>query len=400
MKKTLSSLLLTSLIFGNVFPVYTTSVGAASSSSQETQEKPINYPSGSEFEKIKSIIDTYLTKKEDRYYGIQWKTKPNYTPVIEKELKFLILSTYEGHADFYKKLFSYDGRYHVLAEDKESVKNILQRVPRAQHMDISSMLGGNSSMSDTFIDASFGVDFSEQDGSSDLKSAVENKLKEVMTDKCVETTRHTDCYRNKLSNKYLPTPEEFGKKTIYLKRESVKIGDIQDQIEYKVYGTIQKSSKQRPSPSDFEKLFIEYNVDINTQQKDIFVANPNETTLQPIIDSINTNREIGTSEKFVLKRGVNQFMDDSKQEVFYPEDATYTLEYKSKSYTHEDALKEVESKQNKVEKKDYKKLMDGAKVENIPEIFKKIPNDSVSLYIKNPQNLLSILDQPSSGLQL
>jgi hypothetical protein len=76
-------------------------------------------------------------------------------------------------------------------------------------MDISSMLGDNSSMSDTFIDASFGVDFSEQDGSSDLKSAVENKLKEVMTDKCVETTRHTDCYRNKLSNKYLPTPEEF-----------------------------------------------------------------------------------------------------------------------------------------------------------------------------------------------
>ena len=399
MKKTLSSLLLTSLIFGNVFPVYTTSVWAASSSSQETQEKPINYPSWSEFEKIKSIIDTYLTKKEDRYYGIQWKTKPNYTPVIEKELKFLILSTYEWHADFYQKLFSYDGRYHVLAEDKESVKNILQRVPRAQHMDISSMLGGNSSMSDTFIDASFGVDFSEQDGSSDLKSAVENKLKEVMTDKCVETTRHTDCYRNKLSNKYLPTPEEFWKKTIYLKRESVKIWDIQDQIEYKVYGTIQKSSKQRPSPSDFEKLFIEYNVDINAQQKDIFVANPNETTLQPIIDSINTNREIGTSEKFVLKRGVNQFMDDSKQEVFYPEDATYTLEYKSKSYTHEDALKEVESKQNKVEKKDYKKLMNGAKAENIPEIFKKIPNDSVSLYIKNPQNLLSILDQPSSGLQ-
>ena len=399
MKKTLSSLLLTSLIFGNVFPVYTTSVWAASSSSQETQEKPINYPSWSEFEKIKSIIDTYLTKKEDRYYGIQWKTKPNYTPVIEKELKFLILSTYEWHADFYKKLFSYDGRYYVLAEDKESVKDILQRVPRAQHMDISSMLGGNSSMSDTFIDASFGVDFSEQDGSSDLKSAVENKLKEVMTDKCVETTRHTDCYRNKLSNKYLPTPEEFWKKTIYLKRESVKIWDIQDQIEYRVYGTIQKSSKQRPSPSDFEKLFIEYNVDINAQQKDIFVANPNETTLQPIIDSINTNREIGTSEKFVLKRGVNQFMDDSKQEVFYPEDATYTLEYKSKSYTHEDALKEVESKQNKVEKKDYKKLMDGAKAENIPEIFKKIPNDSVSLYIKNPQNLLSILDQPSSGLQ-
>jgi hypothetical protein len=405
MKKTLSSLLLTSLIFGNILPVHAISIGDNMVTSLVweviwSDQNSLKYPSWSEFEKIKSIIDTYLTKKEDRYYGIQWKTKPNYTPVIEKELKFLILSTYEWHADFYKKLFSYDGRYYVLAEDKESVKDILQRVPRAQHMDISSMLGDNSSMSDTFIDASFGVDFSEQDGSSDLKSAVENKLKEVMTDKCVETTRHTDCYRNKLSNKYLPTPEEFWKKTIYLKRESVKIWDIQDQIEYRVYGTIQKSSKQRPSPSDFEKLFIEYNVDINAQQKDIFVANPNEITLQPIIDSINANREIGTSEKFVLKRGVNQFMDDSKQEVFYPEDATYTLEYKSKSYTHEDALKEVESKQNKVEKKDYKKLMNGAKAENIPEIFKRIPNDSVSLYIKNPQNLLSILDQPSSGLQL
>lgn len=76
-------------------------------------------------------------------------------------------------------------------------------------MNISSIFNNESSLGESFIDASFGVDFSEQDEGSDLKSAVENKLKEVMTYKCVQTTRHTDCYRNKLSNKYLPTPEEF-----------------------------------------------------------------------------------------------------------------------------------------------------------------------------------------------
>ena len=411
MKKTLSSLLLTSLIFGNILPVHAISIGDNMVTSLVweviwSDQSSLKYPSWSEFEKIKSIVDTYLKKKEDRYNGSMgrpgWWTRPNYTPVIEKELKFLILSTYQWHADFYTQLFPRTGYYYGNDNDEQSVKDILQRVPQAQHMDISSMLGGNSSMSDTFMDASFGVDFSEQSGGSDLKSAVEQKIKELKSSKCSKIRSYGDeCYwwwNNKVSNKYLPTPEEFNQETIYLNWESVKIKDIQDQITYSVQGQEQKK------PIGLSNFVIQILDDLsdsglNHIYKIKFTDEPKNETAEPIIQYIQNSDTMTEERKQQLIRSIRWNISNVTPVSFYPEDATYTLEYKSKSYTHEDALKEVESKQNKVEKKDYKKLMDGAKAENIPEIFKKIPNDSVSLYIKNPQNLLSILDQPSSGLQ-
>ena len=406
MKKTLSSLLLTTLIFGNILPVHAISIGDSVVTSLVweviwSDQSSLKYPSWSEFEKIKSIVDTYLIKKKNRYYDDQWKTKPNYTPVIEKELKFLILSTYQGHAEFYTQLFPRTGYYYGNDGTEQSVKDILQRVPQAQHMDISSILGGNSSISESFIDASFGVDFSEQSSNNDLKSVIEQKIKQITQTKC-RSIRWDDniheCYRwDRTLGKYLPTYEEFWNETIYLNRESVKIRDIQDQIEYKV------NAEKIPRPvSDMLKSQINLRANLDGELSDLdrlnFFERPSDETARPILQYIQNLDTIGTETKKFITDQIKSTL--SNTQYLYPEDATYSLEYKSKSYTHEEALKEVESKQNKVEKKDYKKLMNGAKAENIPEIFKKIPNDSVSLYIKNPQNLLSILDQPSSGLQL
>lgn len=46
-------------------------------------------------------------------------------------------------------------------------------------------------------------------------------------------------------------------------------------------------------------------------------------------------------------------------------------------------------------KKDYKALMNWASVPEIPAIFSHIPSDSMVLYIKNPQNLIALLNQKS-----
>lgn len=50
-------------------------------------------------------------------------------------------------------------------------------------------------------------------------------------------------------------------------------------------------------------------------------------------------------------------------------------------------------------KKDYKAMMSGAIVPDIPALFGYIPRDSMVLYIKNPSNLIDILNQKSSTSQ-
>ena len=49
-----------------------------------------------------------------------------------------------------------------------------------------------------------------------------------------------------------------------------------------------------------------------------------------------------------------------------------------------------------VNKKDYKTMMSGAVLPEIPSVFAHIPADSMVLYIKNPENLLEILNQKSN----
>ena len=50
-------------------------------------------------------------------------------------------------------------------------------------MDISSIFDNGSSISESFIDASFGVDFSEQSNNNDLKSVIEQKIQTNHTNK-------------------------------------------------------------------------------------------------------------------------------------------------------------------------------------------------------------------------
>lgn len=47
-------------------------------------------------------------------------------------------------------------------------------------------------------------------------------------------------------------------------------------------------------------------------------------------------------------------------------------------------------------KRDYSALLSGATIPEIPSIFAHIPSDSIALYVRNPANLLDILNQKSS----
>lgn len=50
-------------------------------------------------------------------------------------------------------------------------------------------------------------------------------------------------------------------------------------------------------------------------------------------------------------------------------------------------------------KKDYKAMMSGATVPEIPQIFAHVPSDSMVLYVRNPANLIDILNQKSNTSQ-
>jgi hypothetical protein len=95
----------------------------------------------------------------------------------------------------------------------------------------------------------------------------------------------------------------------------------------------------------------------------------------------------------------------------------YTLRYKKDTYTIAEVKAKLEEQRIKTEsgslqkhldepknnippvKKDYKAMLSGATVPEIPTIFAHIPADSMVLYVRNPANLLDILNQKSNTTQ-
>lgn len=76
---------------------------------------------------------------------------------------------------------------------------------------------------------------------------------------------------------------------------------------------------------------------------------------------------------------------------------TYTLTYTKNTFTLNEAKEYIEKKHdiNPKTKKDYKALLAGKPVPEMPEIFAHIPSDDMVLYVKNPSDLWKILNEKS-----
>lgn len=154
-------------------------------------------------------------------------------------MKFIILKTYTGNEEFYNTLFGNAQSYGAIT-NKNSLKNIIDRIPHGSTLSDWKSLGFGNTIGGELLDASFGVNFTENSNSSTLLGAIEQKIKEMKRNTCYKTIDRSttnsinECYSNDLLNMYLPTPEELYAETIYLNRGSVRIESLKNEIEYVV----------------------------------------------------------------------------------------------------------------------------------------------------------------------
>lgn len=354
MQAILSLLIIVIVSLTTVLPIFAISVSSPSS----TSTAPIVYPEWEDFVRLKNLIEISFSPSEKNYRSnciASGTLCPNYkyTSVIEKAIKFIILKTYTGNEKFYLNLFANENL--VSREDLDSLlqklndnssdinptfnlKSTISRVPRGSSLPDWKTLGFGDSIGGELFDASFGVNFTEGNNSNTMIGAIESKIREMKRDTCQEWS-DIDCYSSDLSNTYLPSPDELYAETIYLNRESVQIESLKDEIEY----SVKKSIKVQ----DF------------------------------------TDGSGAVSSRYVAVP------------------TSYTLKYKKDSYTLEEAKIELEKNTQKSEviKKDYKAMMWGATVPEIPALFAHVPSDSMVLYIRNPANLIDILNQKSNTSQ-
>lgn len=281
MKNFFCFLLLIVISIGSITPLFSAtelawwdSSDAGWNSEVSSQKiKEIQYPTGDDFLKLKSIIENTFSQAPWRQYKYSCIFEntlcPNYkyTSITEKTLKFIVLKTYTDHADFYQKLFL--SQSESISSSSDMLAQILSRIPKGLSLqsDIFSFWNP-SSISSTLLDASFGVDFTENN-TSGMLGAIEGKIKEMRQGKCFNilinspsNTAWRDCDGSIIaSNIYLPTPSELFAENIYLNGKSVKIGDLKDEFEYTLSGADESAkivafltSRNKNSSSDHKKI--------------------------------------------------------------------------------------------------------------------------------------------------
>ncbi|NRH20471.1 hypothetical protein HOO68_00295 [Candidatus Gracilibacteria bacterium] len=253
MKKILSFILLLGLFSTIVSPLYALMAPAEDRASPSnmvlSSEKAmmplppikknnsdIEYPKGDDFIKLKQLIEVNFSKSENQYkYNCiaNGSLCPNYkyTSITEKAIKFIVLKTYLGNEEFYNTLFINTQSYSDIS-DKKNIQRVLKSIPFGSNVPDWKTFGFGNSIGSDLLEASFGVNFSENTPSGML-GVIDQKIKELKRNNCLKKeTINSICYTDTISNLYLPTLEELNKETIYLNRNFVNIKTLKDEFEY------------------------------------------------------------------------------------------------------------------------------------------------------------------------
>ncbi len=406
-KKIVSLTVISTLLFWNfsfslaLSPMPSTNSKILEKNQKNTLEEKIELKW--EAKKFQEILDKYFIKKDDnlgnyRYNRYYYRDFGGYIPnakynrIIEKELELIIIKTYENNKKFYEK-FSTNNDYNNFwqKEEKSQLNKILSKIPKVFWIDdFSAILFNENNISNRLLESSFKVNYSSYNNNNydSFLRALSSAIK-----------------RYKSTNGYYPSLEELKKENIFLNREKQNVGENMQDVIYEV-----KKQKLDKSAS---KLFIfslrQFEKDLKNQINNL----TNDFVKNEILEDFNDIKENNLSDierkkvfkKYYKKRYSNKifrkFVDYLNKKFFDRE--TFTLKYKNKFYTLAEAKAEIKKIEKlKVNKKDYEKLIWDSKLKDIPEIYKKIPNDSIFIHIKNPKFLFSFLDDKknnsSSGL--
>lgn len=160
MKKLLSATLCVCLGLTQLVPI--THV-IAFNSADAPQKTDIVYPSGSDFTRLKTMIDVTFSPKPPNNYGYGCIASgtlcPNYkyTSVVEKAIKLIVTKTYTGNEQFYTTLFSSVDRYNYRDPSlPNSLNSLLQTIPTGTpESDWKNFNFGETSIAGGLLDASF-----------------------------------------------------------------------------------------------------------------------------------------------------------------------------------------------------------------------------------------------------
>jgi hypothetical protein len=467
MRQILSLLLITGLLSSLVSPIW--ALTPLESSATVTPPPAIVYPAGDDFVRLQWLIETNFAPKRYQYNCIMNDTlcpTYRYTSVIERAIKLIIMKTYVGNEVFYATKF---GNSSLTKDELESIiahrdspwsakipsmSDILRGIPSGTSLApwSSRMFGG--SISGDLLDASFGLDFTENANSSTMLGAIASKIKDLKISKCQRANSNGDSYtlcpwNGDISNEYLPTLDELLTEDIYLDRTSVKIASIKDEFEYNIqkhiepkntidssgailtnYIRVSSGYTLRYKKDSYTLEEAKTKLEEKTQNSGSFVITsatklpPQElpcnqiASTQRSIDAYTTRGKctaVAANLKEVQTALAAYNIDTMKYPTDimelsraylpkFPQNFTDNFSYKTTTNTQGQPdfeiryighIGEWQTDNTTPLKKDYKAMLSGATVPEIPAIFAHVPADSMVLYVRNPANLLDILSAKS-----
>ncbi len=466
MRKIISLLLLVGFISTNLASVWALSVRSRSSSENTPIATTIIYPVGEDFIRLKSLIDSSFSPKQDLGYNYQANCIANgtlcpnykYTSIDEKAIKLIVLKSYRGNESFFDTFFdtffaSSLTEISVTASMNRyrGVRYILSKVPKGNSvMDWMNFDFGNS-LGWELLDASFGIDFTENASTSTMLWAIEQKVKDLKRQNCQKVNQLSDSYtlcpyNGDISNQYLPTQDELFAETIYLNRGSVKISSLKDEFEYTINTTIENQKitsnsgeiitqntsvisgytlRYKKDSYTLEEAKAELEKKTTPTEEFLLTSNDSRTWDIPCrkyttylvrsqcTAALAALRDVQTSLMAYNIDTTSYPIDINKLSPSYlpkfPQEFTENFSYKHITNTWGQSDYEIRyighigesdaGSGNTTNKKDYIAMMSGATVPDIPRIFAHVPSDSMVLYVRNPANLLDILNQKSNTSQ-
>ncbi len=383
MKKILASLLLIAFI-----PSLTSPVAAIAlrpwTETQENVAKEIEYPAWEDFVKLRQLIESSFSKwtQKDRYNSnciadASLCANYKYTSVVEKAIKLILAKTYIWNEPFYRSVFApnysqgFGSSWWTPSYPK--LVNMLNAVPKWTAIFDWKTFSFGSSIGWELLDASFGINFTENANSSTMLTAIESKIKELKQTKCRNqnpgSNGYTTCYSENISNRYLPTPEELYKEAIYVNRSMVKIEDLKDEFDYTISWSLSQADWKLADRFPYKSTVDTYTDNlINEKLWQISTDDDSSTEnasleYMELIEKIRENprlQDIASAKLVLDKASQNSTLSSEernliswlKEEMKFYEDElnkmdsgiTYELKYKKTTYTLEEARQEIDKK--------------------------------------------------------
>ncbi len=405
------------------------------------KQAKLDYPSWKEFSILKDLIEKSFSNWKYTYNCINnWSLCPNpkYTPIKEKLFKLIVASTYKWNEEFYWKLLS----NAWFQSWNEKINWIIWKVP-ASNSSFNTNRYIQSNYAWSLMQSSFWIDFSDSTSSnSSLISAIRDKIEMMKRANCNKANPgdYSACWYwwSEISNIYLPTSAELSKESVYYNRKQTPLSWIRREY---LYIITQNENKSEIIPSS---KIDEVRNNMNSDLLRLSLKSTGSLSISErleaeelkyyswVLDQIETQNDLqsinliknslnkhyatgnwGNSWFFALKYK-NQLLDITADYIkqYNANAPTYSVDYRKKTFTMEEAeesLLEAKTRTNSEndkmlsmfssEKKNYKALLNWKTVNGIPEILKLVPNDVVFAYIRNPQNIFSMLESWQDSLQ-